>query len=240
MFPDFAWDLCADVAVVFGAGYVSGHIVKKAIELYNNEQVKDILLCGGPIINRLSATELHKKLYSTDELLVPLDAEREANYMARYLKDAGIPAKHYFIENASTNTAENIRNAAKFEVFKRAESVHLIAYTPTRSLMTFRREEEVARQNGGDAARKIVTLSGVIPLRSGDVTATNWKRNTTSKKIITDNFNKLAQYIKAGFCKDTDLAREIRLAGSLPHLPRLPEVASGNGSPCKQFTFGLT
>jgi len=146
-----------------------------------------------------------------------LDGETEADYMARYLKTAGISEKQYTVENTSTNTGENFRNIAKLDVFQEAKSANLIGLLPTRALMTMRKEEAKT-----ELPTKIVTLSNVIPLHG--VSQHNWADNPIARDFVMAEFRKispamLGNYIYKGFCKNIRLKEEIRLANTLPHLP---------------------
>jgi hypothetical protein len=215
MFPPFPQDVCADVGVVLGAGIISLPVLLQGIELLKKKQIGHLIISGGAVINDLPETKQFIGLLKGTGLPLPKDGEKEADYMARFLKAAGIPEENYTIENTSENTGENFRNIAKLDVFQKAESVNLIGLLPTRALMTMRKEE-------AGLPAKIATLTNVVPLQG--ITRDNWADNPISRAFVMREFAKINptnsnNYIAQGYCKDVDLREEIWRANTfLKHL----------------------
>ncbi|MDD3030751.1 MAG: YdcF family protein [Alphaproteobacteria bacterium] len=219
MFPKFPETAITDVCVVFGAGVAGAHLAEQAATLFRNGLVKTIILAGGPVINDLSVTEAHKKRFS-DPPFYPEDGETEAEYMARILIEKGVPEEALVLEKTSKNTGENARAVIALEAYENASSVHVVAFSATRTLMTLRREEQAA-----GLAPKPAILTQIIPLRGGWITAKNWRDNETGRNIILREFRKIdptepTNYIKQGFCSDVALQEEIKRAESLPKMGR--------------------
>ncbi len=78
---------CADLAFVFGNREIAPELAARAVKLYRDGQVDNILVTGG-VKTRSGLTEA------------------EAIY--KDLKQAGVPSRHILVENESRNTEENI------------------------------------------------------------------------------------------------------------------------------------
>ncbi len=222
MFPPFP-TVRADLGIVLGAGIATPFVIRRAAELLRERAfgLDHLILCGGGIINDLSETgerlPLVKDLLFSERLALPRDGETEAHYMARYLERSKVLESHFTIEDESTNTKENLANARRTNIFRKARDINLIGLLPTRALMTFRKQEVKQK-----CAPKIMTLTNVIPFK--EITPDNWHQFPEIAAFILAEYHKIdpqnpKNYITGQQCLKINLDKEILCANALllPH-----------------------
>lgn len=223
MFPAFPQDVCTDISIVLGTGVMSLPLLLKGMELLNKGQTSKLILTGGAVVNDLPETKHYAPLLEGTGLPMPQHGEKEADYMARFLRDKKVPESAYVIENKSKNWGEAFRSIVDMEEFGNALSVNIIGIIPTVPLMMLRKAE--AAQFYPEPV--VTTLTNVVPLP--DVRANNWVLNETASQYVLAEFNKIDpanpnNYFAFGYCKDVNLKEEIAMANRLQRHP-CPKVA---------------
>lgn len=126
-----------DVALLFGSGTQSGFVALQALSTFKELGYfpKKIIVSGGPFrpIRKDLLTKLPKNLH-------PRPEETEASYMKRILVDGGVPAHSIMMDEASTNTQDNVENAMSMGLLDEVRTVSFFAmkHMQKRALKTFR------------------------------------------------------------------------------------------------------
>lgn len=126
-----------DAALLFGSGTQSGFVALQALETFNELGYfpKKIIVSGGPF--RPIRQDL---LQNLPQELHPRINESEATYMKRILVRGGVPANSITVDEASTNTQDNVENAVSMGLVDGVRTVTFFAmkHMQKRALKTFR------------------------------------------------------------------------------------------------------
>lgn len=136
-----------DAALLFGSGTQSGFVALEALSTFKELGYfpSKIIVSGGPFrpIRKDLLTELPKDLH-------PKPYETEASYMKRILVDGGVPANSIAMDEASTNTQDNVENAVSMGLVDDVRTVTFFAmkHMQKRALKTFRLRAPHAKHIG--------------------------------------------------------------------------------------------
>ena len=168
-----------DVAIVFGGVSMIPHRLDEAIYLYNNKQVKKILVTGG-----IGFLSIDRK-------------NREAHTMKEYLIENGVNECDIITEDNSRNTYENIVNSAN--ILKELYDLNKIKVILITSDFHLKRCIELTKKN-----TPIKYISGIgIKDKKNDLE--NWQNYHKGRKYIKTEAFLLSFYAKKDKIEDLDI-----------------------------------
>lgn len=180
---------CADLALLCGSKQTSIPIAERGAALYKAGYVNRFIVSGKVKAN---------------------PCESEAELMQRILMDYGVPGHAILLENAATNTQENIVNARAM-IARNGELNHI------QSIITIGNITAARRTMMTTARRWPEVFAMHATGNKFGVPAADFHTHDQFRRTVLSEWAKIAPYMQRGWLKEVDIAAINHRAQGLPH-----------------------